>query len=255
MTAHSKLGASSMYRWSACPGSVRQSEGIPNYSSSYASEGTSAHYLAAHCLNNDLFASSLIGAKMTDDRGTDFTVTADMADAVDVYIEAVHEFYRPEEGDILHVEVRFDLSRVYPNCFGTSDTVIWKPKSKLLIVPDYKHGAGTPVAVKGNVQLRYYATGALLQLGYPATKVKLVIVQPRCKHADGSVRSETIDALDLVDFCGDLITAAKATEAPDAPLVTGSWCFFCPVYRAKTCPAIEQNTQAKARSAFTPVQP
>ena len=48
--AHSKIGASSMYRWSKCPGSVRLCEGIKSVSSVYADEGTRAHELAASLL-------------------------------------------------------------------------------------------------------------------------------------------------------------------------------------------------------------
>lgn len=250
MTAHSKLGASSMYRWSACPGSVRQSAGIANTSSAYAEEGTNAHSLAAHCLTNALYASSMIGAKMACDHGARFSVTAEMAEAVDVYLEAVYELTLA--GAALHVEQRFDLSSVHPGCFGTADAVIWDEHEKLLTVMDYKHGAGIPVNVFGNPQLRYYALGALLSLGYPANKVKLVIVQPRCDHPDGPIRSQTIDALDLLDFCGDLINFAKATEAPDAPLHPGEHCRFCPAGKTNACPEIKNKAQAIAKTVFQP---
>jgi len=40
---HSPIGASSMHRWSVCPGSVRLSSNVPSVSSSYADEGTEAH--------------------------------------------------------------------------------------------------------------------------------------------------------------------------------------------------------------------
>lgn len=247
MTAHAVLGASSMYRWAACPGSVRLCADIHNYESSYAAEGSDAHALAAYLLTHGREAKNLVGCLMHLE-GREFFVSQDMADAVDIYCDAVEA-----TPGTLHIEKKFDLSSVYPGCFGTADAVKWDDKTKTLTVMDYKHGAGTPVAVKGNVQLRYYATGALLALGYPAEKVKLVIVQPRCKHADGVIRSEIIDALDLLDFCADLVAAAKATEEPNAPLVSGSHCFFCPAYRAKNCPALEKKAQDNAKKVFTPV--
>ncbi|MCA9333335.1 DUF2800 domain-containing protein, partial [Candidatus Saccharibacteria bacterium] len=41
---HSKLGASSAYRWTACPGSVALCEQAPEQESSiYAQKGTEAH--------------------------------------------------------------------------------------------------------------------------------------------------------------------------------------------------------------------
>jgi len=239
-----------MYRWATCPGSVKLSENVPKQSSSYADEGTSAHFLAAHCLAEKLLAGSLVGAKMTDDKGTKFTVTAEMADAVETYLDAVHD--AAEKGCKLHIEESFDLSKVHPGCFGTADAVIWNPKTKLLTVMDYKHGAGIPVNVRGNPQLRYYALGALLSLGYPAAKVKMVIVQPRCDHSDGPVREETIDALDLLDFCADLVKYAKATEEPNAKLYPGEHCRFCPAGKANACPEVKNKAQAIAKTVFTP---
>jgi len=236
-----------MYRWAACPGSVRLSIDLPNPESSYASEGSDAHALGSYCIEWGKNPANYIDMMMHLE-GREFLVTKDMADAVAVYVETVMD--TPGRR---HIETKFDLSAVYPGCFGTSDAVIWNEKQRLLTVMDYKHGAGVPVAVKGNVQMRYYALGAILGLGYRADKVKLVIVQPRCKHTDGSVRSETIDALELLDFWADLVAAAKATEADDAPLVSGSHCFFCPVNRAHVCPALTDKAQAKAKSVFTPV--
>lgn len=238
-----------MYRWSACPGSVRQSEGIPNTSSAYAEEGTDAHALGAYLLKTSFYATDLIGyrGELEDRR---IHVTKEMAEAVDVYITAVSEANEP--GCVLHIEQSFDLSNVHPGCYGTADAVIWNPKTKLLTVMDYKHGAGIPVSVYKNPQLCYYALGALLSLGYPAQKVKLVIVQPRCDHPDGPVRSETIDAMDLLDFCADLVMYAKATEDPKAPLVPGEHCRFCPAGKTNACPEVKNKAQAIAKTVFSP---
>lgn len=229
MTLHSALGASSMYRWSACPGSVRLSAGVELASSSYAEEGTAAHAIAADCL----------------EKGTDSD-----DEAVQTYLDEVRS--RIEPGDTLQIEVRFDLSSVYPGCFGTGDAIVWKPKSKLLIVFDYKHGAGIPVSANANPQLRYYGLGALLQSGYPADRVRLVIVQPRCDHGDGPVRFEEIDALDLLDFAADLKRFAQATESKDAPLVPGEHCRFCPAGKVQKCPAVKSKAQALAKMVFAP---
>ena len=50
---HSPIGASSMYRWAECPGSVALSEGIVSESSAYAEEGTEAHELGATWLKGN----------------------------------------------------------------------------------------------------------------------------------------------------------------------------------------------------------
>lgn len=236
--AHSLIGASSMYRWSVCPGSVRMSKGIVGKSSSYAEEGTEAHELAAQCLRAGKNAWEL-----ADD--------AEQCEAVQVYLDYVNGL----KGDsyALLVEHRFDLSSVHPGCFGTADAVVYHPNEKLLIVVDYKHGAGIAVEAKGNPQLRYYALGALLTTNFLVNRVRMVIVQPRCNHPAGPVREDEIDAIDLFDFRADLIGYAKATEDANAPLRAGDHCRFCPA--AGSCPELHKQATAVAKLEFTPALP
>lgn len=241
MTVHSKIGASSMYRWSACPGSVRLSEGLDSKSSVYAEEGTKAHELAAQVLLAETEAQA---------RAIVFP-SEEMLEAVHVYVDFVRGQYDPVRLDRMHVERSFDLSAVHPGCFGTADCIIWKPTQKRLIVVDYKHGAGIAVEVENNSQLMYYGLGALLETKYPAEKVELVIVQPRCEYAGGAIRRWEFDAIDLVDFAADLKDYALATEAPNAPLVPGDHCRFCPA--ASICPAISQRAQEIAKTEFSRV--
>lgn len=250
MTAHSKLGASSMSRWSKCPGSVREAaKAPPGKSSSYAEEGSDAHALAARCLRKVANPGSFIGKTITED-GRTFLVDQEMADAVQVYVDAIDAVTDITHATEMKVEKRFDLSAVHAGCFGTADAVVWDAANKTLHVFDYKHGAGIPVEVRGNPQLMYYGLGALLASGYPARKVVLTIVQPRCDHPDGPVRSDELDAIDLLDFKTDLKSYAVATEAPDAPLVPGDHCRFCPA--AALCPALVRKNQEVARLEFGP---
>jgi hypothetical protein len=243
-----------MYRWSACAGSVREAakNHTPLLSSPYAEEGTDAHALASLCLIKGHNPGYYIGKDISPE-GRRFQVDKEMADAVQVYVDAIEERYAERAGDILVVEQKFDLSAVYPGCFGTADCVIWSPSKKRLTVADYKHGAGIPVGVKNNPQLRYYGLGALIAGGHKPDVIELVIVQPRCDHADGPVRSEEIDALDLLDFRTDLVDYAKATEDPNAPLVPGPHCRFCPA--ARECPAVAARAQEVARLEFKPGLP
>ena len=90
MTAHSKLGASGMYRWARCPGSVALIDklALPKTASSYAEEGSDAHALAALCLTKNHNPGFYIGKKVDHD-GRKFTVTEEMADAVQDYVDAV----------------------------------------------------------------------------------------------------------------------------------------------------------------------
>jgi hypothetical protein len=229
-TAHSKIGASSMDRWSACPGSVRLSEGIPSTSSVYAEEGTLAHSLAADWLANGIKPSF---------------VDNDMHDAVAVYVD----YIAPKQAThIVYLEHRFDLSSVHSGCFGTADCVAWHPATQHLEVIDYKHGAGVYVPAVENPQLRYYGLGALLDLKLPAKTITLTIVQPRYEAHEGPIRSETLDVLDMLDFLADLKQYAAATEAPDAPLHPGEHCRWCPA--ARICPELSTQANEVAKMEF-----
>ncbi len=242
---HSPLGASSMHRWSVCPGSIRLSANAPDYSSPYAIEGTQAHILGAHCLEFDQDPLHLVGGKLTNG-AVPFEVTQDMAEAVDVYVRYVRRL--TTKNSVRLLEHRFDLSNVYKGCFGTGDAVVFNHPSKLLTVADYKHGAGKVVEVKGNVQLRYYGLGALMTVPWTARDVDLAIVQPRAAHPDGPIRVERIAAIDLIEFAADLVKYAKATAEPNAPLKSGDHCQFCKAL--PTCPEYAKKAQAVARQEF-----
>jgi hypothetical protein len=231
--AHSTIGASSMYRWSACPGSVRLSKDVPNQQSVYAEEGTKAHDLAAQWLKT--------GVEPT-------FPNEEMQEGVALYVRYVHDAMRKNPDGVFYVEEKFDLSAIHPGCFGTSDVVMWNPAEKLLDVVDFKYGAGILVDPTENVQLKYYALGALLARQYPARYIVLTIVQPRIEHPEGPIRSWTMDVMDLYDFKVDLKQFAVATEDPNAPLVPGEHCRFCPA--APLCPELRAQTQAVAKTEF-----
>ncbi|MES2348461.1 MAG: DUF2800 domain-containing protein [Pseudomonadota bacterium] len=235
--AHSKLGASSMYRWSACPASVRQSVGIESVSSAYAQEGTEAHEWAAKVLQKVCTLDAI--------------PDADMAEAVKVYVDAVMAKYI--NGGTLLIEHRFDLSAVYPGCFGTADAVVYDPVTRVLHVFDYKHGAGIPVEVEDNPQLKYYALGALVTTDFRVAYVRMTIVQPRCNHPEGPIRSYQIPAVDLLDFRADLVQFSKATEDVNAKHVSGDHCRFCP--GAGLCPELHAQANEVAKLEFSPTLP
>lgn len=245
--AHATLGASSASRWIACPGSVRLSEGIPSQTSDFAREGTAAHELAEQCLRSGKNAIEFL-----DEEFEGFEVTEDTAEAVQVYVDEVR---RAAEGNLLVIEQRFSLEELNPPVpmFGTADAVIWDAENSILTVMDLKFGAGVPVKVENSPQLSYYALGAMLSMAkshnvHPV-KVRMVIVQPRYHHADGFVRSFEIDSYTLrVEWADDLLAAAHETLKPDAALMTGDHCRFCPA-QAK-CPLMHQQAVALAQTDF-----
>jgi hypothetical protein len=193
---------------------------MPNISTDYAREGTAAQDLAEMCLRKNKMATAFLGQEIEG-----FEVTEDMAEAVQVYVDAVLE---EAEGNTLFIEQRFNLQALNPPVpmFGTADAVIWNEDEKRLTVMDLKYGAGVPVKVENSPQLSYYALGAMLAMEaerniFP-TRVRMVIVQPRYRHPDGYVRQFEIDAYSLrVEFAEDLLAAAHRTQEADAPLSPG----------------------------------
>lgn len=244
--AHSSIGASSMFRWSVCPGSVRLCEKLPSTQSEYAREGSEAHALAEAILKRELFGKKSDIAE----------VSAEMEEAVRVYTE--HVLAMKEAGAEILIEHRFDLSEHLhrEGLFGTADCVAWFPKEKRLKVTDYKHGAGIVVNPERNSQLLYYGLGALLTLNYKAEIVELEVVQPRAQHADGVIRAWSLPAIDLVDFAADLVQFADATRDPNAPLKAGDHCRFCPASGRPVelggCPELQSKAIALAKTEFSP---
>jgi hypothetical protein len=233
-TIHSELGASSYSRWGKCPGSVRLCQGIEKKSSVYAEEGTLAH---------DIAATILLG------NGPKGPVADEMAEAIQVYIDHVGSL-REQLPSFEAIEQKFSLAKYHYKLFGTADYVAYFSSSKTLHVVDYKHGAGVPVEVAESKQLQYYGLGALHANNFPIKKIILTIVQPRCYHDDGPVRSWEVDPVALMDFAETLIEDAIATEQPDAKLDSGDHCRWCAAQAL--CPLMSKRALVAAQNAFAP---
>jgi hypothetical protein len=248
MAAHSEFGASAAYRWMACPGSVSMSRGIANTSSFYAEEGTAAHELGELAIKTNGAAAAYIGAKA----GNGVEYTEEMAEAVQVYVDWARGMVL--ETDDWGLERRGSLERLHPPApmFGTADFVLYRRAEKLLVIGDYKHGQGVPVEVENNSQLRYYALAQLLGLpdDAPCERVDAYIIQPRAPHADGPVRCESFRPGDLLDYATDLTEGVEAALAPDAALVPGGHCRFCPALAL--CPAKRDAVLTAAQDEFNP---
>lgn len=230
--AHSPIGASSSPRWMACPGSRQLSEGIPATTSAAAKEGTLAHTVGELILKDEPLPANL---------------PDDMLENVMVYVDRVREL-TAGAGIQWSIEEKFSLTLIHPMMFGTADFVAYDPVTGTLWVIDYKHGAGIPVEIKDNSQVKIYGLGALVKWGVPCKKVILEIVQPRCFHPDGPIRSTELDPIDLLDFAGELKVAAKRTDDPNAPLNPGSHCRWCPA--KALCPALAKQANGLAKEEF-----
>jgi hypothetical protein len=264
---HAELSASSAERWTTCPGSVALSAGIPNHSSKFAAEGTAAHYISAECqkaggwFNKD--GDYILGypesyeGKTALVEGYEIELDEELCDAVQEYLDDIRKDAKP--GDVVFVEQSFTeaLKKLHPKFGGSGDRVRWRPSTRQLRVTDYKHGAGVPVDVDDNKQLKIYALGCLLtNPDFNAEEVEIRIAQPRCDHEQGRFRSYKFPAIDLLEFAADLVDAAKKTEEFGADLVPSKKaCKWCPANAARKCPAVEAETHAIVAADFSVINP
>jgi len=241
MSEHAKLSPSGADRWKHCPGSVPLSRDIPDPPSSFfADEGTMMHAVAAGVLSGD----------------TEITRIGDeVFEAIVFYVNYVRS--RVEIGCVLHIETRVKLN---DDVWGTTDAAVWNPHTETLEIIDLKGGKGVAVDVNNTLQLPIYGVAALKTFGYQAKQVICTIVQPRCPHPDGPVRSITLDVSDLLEFNADLEDAValvrEAERANDLePYLHPSEkaCRWCKA--AAICPALKAKATAMAKKVFTPQLP
>jgi hypothetical protein len=250
---HSIVGASGFSRWSVCPGSVQLQQYAESLgysgSSEYAREGTVAHEVAADCIENDRDTWMWVNEQvfLTKDGVAEvWTVDADMAEAVQVWVDTIRQdmqeyFDDTGEWPTVYVEIRFDLSDIREGMFGTSDITMLLPKWDLVRVYDYKHGAGIPVEAYRNGQLMYYGVGALHELKHEGSafeNAEFVIVQPRNYHGMGPVRRWRTTVDELAGWMdNELLPAVDRTRDENAALEAGDHCRFCPA--KLICPELQ----------------
>lgn len=251
---HAELGASVAGRWMNCPGSIRLGRDLPQAPQTfYAAEGSRAHALAEICLRPPAPAFHVAPGDYIGRVIEGGEVDEDMAANVAVYVNFVRDIIRRCWSGEWWIERAFDLAALNPpdHMFGTADFVGYERSIRRLHVADLKYGQGVLVQVRGNKQLRYYALGALLSIDLtqmPVDDVEITIVQPRMLHPDGVIRSEVLTVAELMEFAVELMDAARATQDPDAPLVAGDHCKFCPA--AGLCPAQREHALAVAQHEF-----
>lgn len=234
-------------------------EGLPEVPSVHAAEGTAAHSVGDKCLKTGRNAAEFIGT-IVSGKSQNFEVTEEMADALQMYIDDVRDTIAKYPGMVLGVEQPFDLGFILPGMFGRNDASGFVP-FRVLFIWDYKHGAGTPVDVFENSQLRYYARGALHQNPSP-DEIVLRIVQPRCYHKDGPIREERMTNKQLREWGEEVLRpAALRTLDPNAPLVPGEkQCKWCRAAKptidpSRQCSAAIRAIQEVAGLAFDSLLP
>lgn len=233
---HSEIGASSSERWLNCPKSVELSRGIPDSGSSpYAEEGTAAHECSEYCFENNVEASETIG--MTFNK---HVVDEVMAEHVQFYLDEMKP-YTEGEFDTM-IEEKFELPTIHKDMYGSNDFCAMGigDSAGLLVIADFKYGAGKDVSAFENTQLIIYALGAYHANNfiYDFERVSLQVIQPR---VDNKVKVWEISVEELLEWEKKLQKGVKEVYSKNPKIESGSHCQWC---KAKaTCPLLTKEAE------------
>lgn len=260
MSEHSSIGPSALYRLLACPGSYQQAKVLrPGKSSIYAAEGTVAHEIASEMLEQGTpDAISYLGEIRSAD-GFDFEVDAEMVEGVNLYVRHCRD-QRPPKGhkSMEIIEQRVTLDNLWaPNTppepiFGTTDHAVFDFTKSRLAISDLKYGRGD-ISPDDNPQALAYALGTMLTYGIVPTIIDIYIVQPRGAKTQGVKHWQTT-GLDLLEWGHSVLKpGVEKLVQPDAMLVPGNHCKFCPAL--SSCPAVKTLAQKTSKTEFDPIPP
>lgn len=194
--AHAKLSASGADKWSTCTMAPAMEAGLPDELSEFNREGTCAHAVGEHRLQDWLKAGTITTTRPSTEseiEGYDEFFDEAFDDYVQDYVDYVIArvtALREQHGDasvVVLLEQRLDFSRWVPEGFGTGDVVIIVPGQ--VVVIDLKFGQGVYVNGEDNAQLKLYALGAWARYDalYDLDSVEVVIHQPRKDNVSGEV--------------------------------------------------------------------
>ncbi len=254
MTTHAKLSPSKAARWLACPGSVREEARYPDEPSGpAAADGTHSHTLLEHCIKGNGDPLKMIGVKLKDHEG-EFTVDAERAARVRLALDYVQR----QAGFVGQLVAERRVSPAYllgrDDLDGTCDVTIVTPEE--LEIVDYKDGMGE-VSATDNPQTELYALGVLagykmpINGAWPFATVRMTILQPKLALRGGTpISSSVVTVQEMVGKIPKYVAGAAATDAPDAPLVSGAHCKFC---KHKSCATRAQDTMKEVGMMFPTV--
>lgn len=219
---HALLGASGSSQWSNCTPSALLNKDREDEETPYMKEGTEAHELCEHRLNQAL-------ERPTEDPRPDMEYyDREMEECADEYVAYVMNIVETakEEGQepFISIEQRVDFSPWVPEGFGTSDCIILL--SNRLTVIDYKYGKGVEVTAENNSQMRLYALGAvnLFDGIYDIDEIQMIIFQPR----KGNISEAWMSKDELLKWAEEkLMPKAQLAYEGKGEFKSGPWCRFC----------------------------
>jgi hypothetical protein len=236
---HSIFPPSSMDRLVNCPGSFLMTQMYPEPTDTPAAmEGTAAHWVCA-----ELAVGNRVEIGQLAPNG--IAITDEMIEGAEMFVDQIPASMMPPWGAMkqFYVEKRVDIPRVHELCWGTPD--VRYHIDKRITILDYKFGHAY-VDVFENYQLMAYAAGALDAVGGSDLDVvfDLTIVQPRCFHRDGPVRTWTVLASEIRGHINRMqnVCGALSSRPDDAQCSTGEHCKYCPANHA--CDALQRSTQS-----------
>lgn len=236
MTYHAKLSPSGAERWTTCLGSVALADGVADPGSDYAAWGTSAHALAAHCLEREIEPELMRGAVFEG-----FVVDSEMIECVAAYIAFVGRVTAGAE--LVMYERAVPIAHITGEADATGTADVIAVRNDELIVIDLKTGFN-PVEAERNKQLLMYAAGAIhvFDMACEFQTVTLAIFMPRafCE----SVWTCRVNDLDAeIAFISAM--AARINEGERKLTPSDKACKYCRVKGA--CPALKEKAMAVAR--------
>lgn len=279
MGIHALLSPSGMPAAIRCLAKVRRERGLPDQSSSYADEGTAAHFLLEQCLLQEVDAKHFQGLRIKVEKGspefhTDgiysvgLDMISDMQKALD-YIRAVADgatIYAEQKLSIAHITGEHWHKVTGAVCFlnedgdyfdidtgdlytadevepATGTTDVWIIKGKVAHSLDLKWGMGIQVYAQDNEQQEMYTDAGLQEFDFlgEVEEIHLHILQPRMKHFDEAVltRSQLDERIDAIRAASKTIAF---TPADQLPATAGpKQCRFCKVAPDECKERIEYN--------------
>lgn len=275
---HALLSPSSAPAFMRCLAKPHRERGLPDPSSSFADEGTAAHFLMEQCLLENKDAKDFQGLRIrVQDGVTEFhtsgqyPVGLDMigpmqkaldyvravADGATIYTEQklsiahiTGEYWHKETGAVCFLNdageyVDFDTEEKYLEdevepATGTTD--VWIVKGKVAHCLDLKWGMGVQVFAKDNEQQEMYTDAGLQEFDFlgEVEEIHLHIVQPRMGHLDEAVmtRAELDAKIEAIRQASKRIAFTPGEELPATP--GEKQCRFCK--KSATC--AERTRQA-----------
>lgn len=225
---HSLLSPSGYNGWSKCTGGMLGlDKARANDKDNIASvEGTLGHFLLEICVlywispkllrqtPNDIISEGwkwsqrIVNNKNNSDEVKEFAkkcqielATCDFSDEMRTEIDKCYQrilVYKMDGWEVLaESKVSLEAYFGHKHCDGTSDVIMWKG-SHIMIV-DLKYGKGIEVSPVNNGQLKLYCGGGLAMLwqriGFVASRITLVIMQPRINNGVWKVWETSYDQL------------------------------------------------------------